>query len=160
VSTERPNLDALADETGRSVEGTVYQSRDYSPLLDRLEEGQVYAFRLAGNAARSGRRSQEAKRTQRFGHVTPAQQIEWLMQKAEMYGFHVRPSMTGEADVAVVGRRRTVFSRDGQRVVIAVAEFIGHLQVIDPNAMHKALTAGIGHARAYGCGLLTLAAPR
>lgn len=160
VSEEKPALDPLADEAGRSVGGRVYESRDYAPLLKRLSKGQVYAFRFTGNAVRSGRRSEGAERTQRFGHVTPAQQTEWLVRQAERHGFDLMPSATGEPDAAVVGRRRTVFFRDGQRVVIAVAEFAGNLQVQDPARLCRALTAGIGHARAYGCGLLTLAPPR
>jgi CRISPR system Cascade subunit CasE len=160
VSEERPGFDALADEAGRSVDGRVYESRDYMPLLNRLGEGQVYAFRLAGNAVRSGRSSPDAKGTKRFGHVTPVQQTRWLDQQADAHGFRVRSSTTGELDAAVVGRRRTVFWRDGQRVVIAVCEFIGHLDVTDPERLRRALTGGIGHARAYGCGLLTLAASR
>jgi CRISPR system Cascade subunit CasE len=41
-----------------------------------------------------------------------------------------------------------------------VSEFAGHLAVSDPDALRRSLVVGIGHARAYGCGLLTLAAPR
>jgi CRISPR system Cascade subunit CasE len=33
------------------------------------------------------------------------------------------------------------------------------LEVTGPDALRHALTSGIGHARAYGCGLLTLAEP-
>lgn len=160
VSEGRPSLDGLADEAGRSVDGSVYESRDYTRLLDKLKEGQVYAFRLAGNAVRSGRSSPESDRTQRFGHVTPAQQTRWLDQRADAHGFQVCSSVTGELDVAVMGRRRAVFRRDGQRVAIAVCEFTGHLAVTDPERLRRALTSGIGHARAYGCGLLTLASPR
>ncbi len=160
VSEERPVLDPLADEAGRSVQGNVYDSRDYGPLLDRLRKGQVYAFRFAGNPVRSGRRSAESLQTQRFGHVTAAQQTQWFEAQGEAHGFSLRRTMIGELDVAVVGRRRTVFWRDGQRIVIAVSEFMGHLEVTKPDELRRALARGIGHARAYGCGLLTIAAPR
>lgn len=92
--------------------------------------------------------------------MTPAQQTTWILRQAEVHGFKLRPSSTGEPDVAVLGRRRTVFWRDAHRVVIAVVEFIGHLEVVDPERLRRALTGGIGHARAYGCGLLTLATAR
>ena len=160
VSEERSAFDVLADEAGRSVDGRVYESRDYTPLLNRVEQGQVYAFRFAGNPVRSGRRSTEWTRTQRFGHVTAAQQTRWFEAQAQAHGFSLRRSETGEPDVAVVGRRRTVFWREGQRIVIAVGEFMGHLEVAEPDKLRRALTGGIGHARAYGCGLLTIAAPR
>lgn len=160
VSATRPALDDLADEAGRSVDGQVFASKDYRPLLDKLATGQVYAFRFAGNPVRSGRRTAESTETQRFGHVTAAQQTRWFEAQTETHGFALRRSGTGEPDVAVVGRRRTVFWRDKNRVVIAVAEFVGRLEVAEPNAARRALATGIGHARAYGCGLLTLAAPR
>ena len=160
VSEERPQFDALADEAGRSVEGCVYESKDYTPLLTRLKSGQVYAFRFAGNPVRSGRRSEESFRTQRFGHVTVAQQTRWFEARAEAHGYSLRRSATGGRDVTVVGRRRTVFWRNGQRIVIVVSEYMGHLEVVDAELARRALTRGIGHSRAYGCGLLTIAVPR
>jgi CRISPR system Cascade subunit CasE len=160
VSPERPSLDALAEEAGRSVDGLVYQTRPYDVLLDRLSEGQVYAFKLAANASRSGRASPESARTQRFGHVTAAQQLEWLVARAPRHGFSFPPTVGGEPDVVVVGASRSSFRRDQGRVTVRVSEFAGRLRVTDPVALRRALTQGIGHARAYGCGLLTLARSR
>lgn len=160
VSPDRPMLDRLADEGGRSVHGRVYESRDYTPLLTRLQKGQVYAFRFTGNPVRTGRRAADDAESQRFGHVTAAQQTRWFLRQAEAHGFALRPSVGGDADVVVTGRRRTAFWRDGQRVVIAIAEFIGHLEILDAPVARLALVRGIGHARAYGCGLLTLSKPR
>lgn len=160
VSKERPDLDRLADEAGRSVNGQVYESRDYAPFLSRLAKGQAYAFRFAGNPVRSGHAAPQSVRTQRFGHVTALQQTRWFEARGRSHGFTIRTSTAGAPDVAVAGRRRTVFWRGERRVVISVAEFIGHLEVVDPVRLSRALSKGIGHARAYGCGLLTLAAPR
>lgn len=160
VSPERPAFDQLADEAGRAVEGRVYQTRPYVSFLDRLAEGQVYAFRLAANASHSGRRSVESAQTQRFGHVTAAQQLQWLLLRSDRSGFSFPLTAGNEPDVAVVGQRKSSFRRDQGRVTVTVSEFMGHLQVIDPNALRHTLTSGIGHARAYGCGLLTLALPR
>lgn len=160
VSIARPDFDEIAGEAGKVVAGVVYETRPYEALLDRLEAGQVYAFRLAANAVRSGRRSPESPATQRFGHVTVAQQLSWLEARSDVHGFSLRKSITGEPDAAIVGRRRLAFSRQGQRVTIAVSEFMGHLEVSDPDRLRRSLATGIGHGRAYGCGLLTVAAPR
>lgn len=159
VSVDEPNLDGFAAEAGRVVEGVVYESKSYDGLLDRLRAGQVYAFRLAANPVRSGRRSPEAITTQRFGHVTASQQVEWLKARAARSGFALCVSSAGEPDVAVVGRRRLSFLRQGRRVTIALSEMMGHLQVDDPGLLRQSLVSGIGHGRAYGCGLLSLAAP-
>ncbi len=157
VSPDRPSLDSLAEEAGRSVDGIVYQTRPYDALLDSLAEGQVYAFKLAANASHSGRMSMESARTQRFGHVTAAQQLEWFAARAPRYGFSFPTTVGGEPDVAVVGSTLSYFRRDQARVTVRVSEFTGRLRVTDPMTLRRALTQGIGHARAYGCGLLTLA---
>ena len=160
VSPGRPELDEFALSAGKPVEGAVYQSRSYEPLLERIDNGQIYAFRLAANAVHSGRRTSEVERTQRFGHVTVAQKLEWLLSRASGFGFAFPKSATGEPDVAVVGSRRLRFARQGKRASIDLSEFAGHLEVTDPDQLRTVLTSGVGHARAYGCGLLTLAAPR
>ena len=43
------------------------------------------------------------------------------------------------------------------RVPVVTATFDGRLTVTDPEALRQALTSGIGRAKAYGCGLMTLA---
>lgn len=159
VSPEQPNLDDFAAEAGRIVAGVTYQCRPYEPLLNRLGAGQVYAFRLAANAVHSGRVSAESTDTQRLAHITAAQQLAWLTTRSTAHGFSVVKSAAGEPDAAVIGRRRLVFRRGEQRVTIAVSDFMGHLQVDEVEVFRRTLVDGIGHARAYGCGLLTLAVP-
>lgn len=160
VSTVRPDLDSFAADAGKVVTGTIYESRPYDTLLDQLQTGQVYAFRLAANAVRSGRRLPGSETTQRFGHVTAAQQVEWLKTRAQQHGFSLCTSSTREPDVAVTGGRRLTFFRQGRRVTIALTELMGHLEVDDPALLRRSLVTGIGHARAYGCGLLSLAPPK
>lgn len=161
VSGDKPNLDELAKEAGRIVDGRAYETRSYTTLLDQLAEGQRYAFRFAGNPVHSARKSPESEKTQRFGHVTVAQQTEWFCRRAEVNGFKFVEDAAGELAIGVVGRRREVFfgseEKGRHRVVISVAEFAGQLEVTDVELFRNALTTGIGHARAYGCGLLTVA---
>lgn len=44
-------------------------------------------------------------------------------------------------------------------VTIARVTYGEMLEVTNPDALRRALTAGLGRARAYGCGLLTPASP-
>ncbi|MFJ4767622.1 type I-E CRISPR-associated protein Cas6/Cse3/CasE [Streptomyces uncialis] len=47
--------------------------------------------------------------------------------------------------------------RDGPRVTLSTATYQGRLRVTDPDALRHTLLHGIGPAKAYGRGLLTLA---
>jgi len=152
--------------------------RDYQPLLDRLEVGQEYAFRLTANPVQSTKRpvalTEPQKdravdgvlpRSARLGHRTVAAQVTWLTSRVEGLGFvipHAASSGSmGEeiADLRVVGRTRSSFRRAGspRRVAVQVVTYEGRLRVTDPGQLRMALMNGIGPAKAYGCGLLTLA---
>jgi CRISPR system Cascade subunit CasE len=43
---------------------------------------------------------------------------------------------------------------------LSTAVFEGQLEITDTEAMRRSLTGGIGPAKGYGCGLLTLAPAR
>lgn len=156
VSPHRPDLTHLMEQAGwPTTEG--WATRDYTPLLDRLTTGQRWQFRLTANPVRNGRKAEDSERSQRFGHVTVAQQTDWLLCRSDQHGFTIPLIEDKEPDVAVRGRRTVRFSRQEQQVTLDTAVFEGHLEVTDPVALRAALTRGIGHGKAYGCGLLTLA---
>ncbi|SDC64246.1 type I-E CRISPR-associated protein Cas6/Cse3/CasE [Actinokineospora iranica] len=158
VSPHRPDLTHLVESAGwPATQG--WETRDYTCLLDSLEVGAVWAFRLTSNPVTSRPKTAGAPRTQRFGHVTVAQQTAWLLNRAERNGFTVPVGVHKEPDVAVHGRRTWRFTRQGSTVTLATAVFEGRLEVTDPQALRAALTHGIGPAKGYGCGLLTLAKP-
>lgn len=155
VSPARPDLTHLVESVGRPAIQS-WDTRDYRPFLDRLAKGDQWAFRLTANPVRSGRKRPGASETQRFGHVTVDQQTEWLLRQADRHGF--RPTIAqDEPDVAVRGRRAVRFARHERTVTLSMATFEGRLEVVDPVALRTALTGGVGPAKAYGCGLLTLA---
>ncbi|MCP2330897.1 hypothetical protein G443_001167 [Actinoalloteichus cyanogriseus DSM 43889] len=85
------------------------------------------------------------------------QQIDWLLTRVAGSGFAIVPARINEPDVLIRERDVRRFDRSGQRVTLAIATFEGKLRVIDVDRLRHALTHGIGHAKAYGCGLLTLA---
>lgn len=158
VSPAKPDLTHLVETAGRPIYG--WDTRDYSPLLDRLAAGDRWAFRLLANPVRSGRKTVTSDRTQRFAHVTAAQQISWFVRQAGRHGFTVADNSLGEPDLDVQSRRTMRFTRNQRTVTISTAVFEGHLRVEDPTALRTALVGGIGPAKAYGCGLLTLAPGR
>ena len=155
ASPHRPDLTNLAEQAGWPTKQT-WRTGDYQRLLDRLTAGDQWAFRLTANPVHSGRKT-DGQRTQRFGHVTVAQQETWLLFRTEQHGFTVNTGDNKEHDLVVRDRRTLRFSRTRQSVTLATATFEGRLTVTDPDALRVALTRGIGPAKGYGCGLLTLA---
>lgn len=158
VSPHRPDLTHLVEAAGWPATQS-WQTHSYAPLLDRLTTGTQWAFRLAANPVHS-RPPEAGARSKRYGHVTVAQQTNWLLDRAGRNGFTV-PETTGkEPDVAVHAHRTWRFQREGRTVTLATAVFEGRLETTDPDALRHALTHGIGPAKGYGCGLLTLAPMR
>lgn len=166
VSPDEPDFAHLAEQAGwpTTERGT---SRPYGAFLARLAPGQQWAFRLTANPVRYVP-SPSGGRAKRSAHVTVAQQEAWLLERAERFGFRVTTTKVSGPDgyveipeVAVTRRVTHTFERKGSTspVTIGVAQFDGRLEVVDADALRRALVTGIGPAKAYGCGLLTLAAP-
>ena len=59
----------------------------------------------------------------------------------------------------VVERANLRFRRRDRTVTVRTARFDGVLEVTDVDALRSTLVNGLGKAKAYGCGLLTLAQP-
>lgn len=157
VSPARPSMDQLQQECGWSQEQS-WQTADYGPFLDNLRPGQHWAFRLAANPVRSIA-GQRGSRGRVVPHVTAEQQRGWLVERSERHGFSLGGDLADQ--VLVTRRERDSFERGGrdqrQRATISRAQFDGVLQVTEPELLRTALTHGIGRAKAYGCGLMTLA---
>ncbi|GAA4978931.1 type I-E CRISPR-associated protein Cas6/Cse3/CasE [Yinghuangia aomiensis] len=111
----------------------------------------------------------------RIGHRTAAAQLHWFLERTERWGFTVPEARTDLAaakpqdnasdanaasprEVRFVARQRTSFSKGaGKPVVLHTVTFEGALEITDAATFTTHLLEGIGPAKAYGCGLLTLA---
>jgi CRISPR system Cascade subunit CasE len=158
VSPTTPDLTHLVEQAGWPSTQS-WDTRDYTPLLARLGPGDEWGFRLRANPI-FHRATGPGKRGQRLGHVTVGHQTEWLRRQTERHGFEVVKGVEDESDVAVTHREILKFHRQDRLVTVATAVFQGRLRITDPDAFRSALTTGIGPAKAYGCGLLTIAPVR
>lgn len=160
LSPDKPDYTHLTEQAGWRTTET-WHTRAYDTLLDSLRTGQLWQFRLTANPVHSARR-EDWTDTKPLGHVTVSQQQQWLLDRAERLGFRIAPSRAAptEPDLAIVDRAVRRFPRSGHTVTLSIATFEGHLEVTDPTALRRSLAFGIGRAKAYGCGLLTLAPPR
>lgn len=172
VSPARPDLTHLVEQAGwPAAARTGWKTYDYRPFLARLTKDDIWAFRLTANPVHHIRRHpyEPSKPT---AHITPRHQIRWLLQRQEAAGFRVlekpgeerRLPEGDEHHMVVHNRRSRTFSKSeegsGRRrhVTVAAATFDGLLEVTDPIALRRTLTTGLGRAKAYGCGLMTLSA--
>jgi CRISPR system Cascade subunit CasE len=156
ASPGRPDLTHLVEQAGWPTTDT-WETRPYDPLLATLRPGQRWAFRLTANPVHSGRKTPDAKETQRFGHLRAEEQEQWLLKRAMRCGFTVATQHDGQPNLRLQHRQTLNFKRGAQSVTLTTATYDGVLDVIDAESLRAALTSGIGHAKAYGCGLLTLA---
>lgn len=157
VSPGKPDLTHLVGQAGSLHSAEAWTTRAYDGLLASLCPGQRWAFRLTANPTHSGRKTPDAKDTQRFGRLRTTEQAEWLLNRETRCGFTVTSQGDGNPNLMVHRRQTLTFRRGARTVTLTTATFDGVLEVTDPNAFRQALTLGIGHAKAYGCGLLTIA---
>ncbi|OWV05222.1 MULTISPECIES: type I-E CRISPR-associated protein Cas6/Cse3/CasE [Micromonospora] len=156
VSPGRPDLTHLVEQAGWPTT-EAWVTRDYDGLLQSLRPGQQWAFRLTANPTHSGRKTADAKETQRFGYLREEEQIGWLTSRADRHGFAIAPQHDGLPNLRLHRRQAQTFKRGMGTVTLTTVTYDGILQVTDADAIRRAMTSGIGHAKAYGCGLLTLA---
>lgn len=164
VSPDRPDLTHLVEQAGWPTTGR-WQTYDYSPFLSRLREGDEWAFRLTANPVHTIRRTEEEP-TKITAHVGPRHQQHWLLKRQEVAGFKIvekpkerRLLEDDTHELLVHNQRQIAFKKNGHAkpVTLVTATFDGKLQVTDPIALRRTLTCGLGRAKAYGCGLMTLA---
>lgn len=147
LSLEKPDLTSFIEQFGYT--GKQAEIKDYQKVLDIVQNGGIYKFRLTANPVHSVK-LEDKDRGKVYPHVTVAQQEEWLRLKSVNNGFKLY-------EFAVVHRERKRFRRQDKYVTISMATYEGVLEITDVDLFKKALTGGIGRAKSYGCGLLTLA---
>ncbi len=157
VSPVAPSLEAMADQAGWPSQ-PLWRTADYHPFLRSLGVGQRWLFRLRANPIRNVR-PDEGGRGDRVPLASVTDQVLWLTERADALGFELVPGEYGP-NVRVSERRTERFRRGGpggRTVTLSTAAYEGVLEVTDQERIRDSLTRGIGPAKGYGCGLMTLA---
>lgn len=139
------------------------QPAQCKPIALILNQGQVLGFRLMANptkkVAREGQRQGKRVPLLNMGgsdeELPPAQQ--WLRRKAELSGFEVlhviSEAFTLHSESSVAASR----SLAKQHLPLYGVRFDGLLRVQDPQRLIEVLAQGLGPAKSFGFGLLSLA---
>jgi CRISPR system Cascade subunit CasE len=152
VSPDKPDMTALV--SALAVPGEENDSRDYDPLLSRIQAGQVWRFRLCANPVHSVNGDPNTgKRGRVHAHQTVQHQESWLKepQRLERLGFT-------PLDFAVTGDSWRYFKKHGRGTPVALRAVTsdGVLRVDDAQKFRQTLVQGVGRGKAYGLGLLTI----
>lgn len=120
-----------------------------------LRRGQRLAFRLRANPTARRRCSDGERR--RVALYDDSEQMDWLERKAQQGGFALVSVRSG-GQTTVGG---SVY-RSGTKheLTLLSIQFDGVLDVRDPHRLRDAVRQGIGSGKAFGFGLLSLAASR
>ncbi len=113
-------------------------------FVPSVSAGQRLGFRLRANPAvkRDGKR---------IGIYDESERLAWLARKGAISGFRVLEARV-ESDGKQVGK-----TAKGCDVVLSAAVFNGVLEVTDAEVFASALQSGIGSAKGFGFGLLSVA---
>jgi CRISPR system Cascade subunit CasE len=121
--------------------------------LERLRPGAVFRFRLRANPSKFVNRK-------RLGLLRRGDQEKWLCRVGQEIGGFSPKRERGGLDVGISeetmlkGRKR---GEGAARISVFSALFEGFLTVEAPDLFARALSAGIGHGKAMGLGLLSVA---
>ncbi len=120
-------------------------------LLDaNFHMHQHMLFRLRANPTR---RDKETRKRQ--GVLTEEKQREWLQRKGRAGGFE--PVSVTVIDESFHRDFRTSEDGDRERMSHLVVRYDGVLKVTDPAAFRETIVTGVGSAKGFGFGLLSVA---
>lgn len=146
--------------------------KDISPSYQHLQDGQFFSFRFRANPSKriakptTGANELKGKRV---GLLREEEQIEWLVCKASDSGFELLTKKSGARNGEANLIPQVHILREGKRKGYKRIEgcphemthlsvlFDGLLRITDASIFRESLVRGIGPAKAFGCGLLSIA---
>jgi CRISPR system Cascade subunit CasE len=154
LSAKQPDFLHIARQFGYEQK---WETKNYNSLLARLQTGQVWRFRLRANPVHSSciEKSETSGRGKIFAHVTQQQQRQWFIARAQACGFSLDENAFDVVHAEWKKFRKAKGS--SHEIALRTADFEGILTISDAEFFKYTLMSGIGRAKAYGCGLLTIA---
>jgi len=148
-SIETPNWEKLTQR----FPGYFSQRPESKPIpLEHLQSGQVLRFRLRANPTVTRKDPQNPQKSKRHGLKEVEEQLEWLSRQGRKGGFAVLGAMVAQSE-----RVKMFKHTGGSPIVLQSVLYDGHLRITDLEAFKNTLTGGLGHAKALGFGLLSIA---
>jgi len=152
-SNTQPDSAKLPEGYGTTV------SRPLDPLLEAVRKGLPVRYRLVANATRKLGRNTVAGKPLTVIPLVGADAEAWWERQAEQSGLELREAVATPLPPAVgvrVDKARSTLQPQHH----ARTRFDGTATITDPALLRERMITGIGRAKTYGCGLLTLAPSR
>ncbi|MCG8970219.1 type I-E CRISPR-associated protein Cas6/Cse3/CasE [Streptomyces sp. CL12-4] len=126
--------------------------KDLTPVFNALQKGLAVRYRIVVNPVKTERLSLENKgqRGKRIA-LTGPDADQWWARRAQEAGLHLTAALPTPV-AAVHGR-----GDNAAAVRHHLVRYDGTATVADPDALAEAVLVGIGRAKSYGAGLLSLA---
>ena len=135
-------------------------------LANAFPKGAQYKFRLvAAPAMRPSKPNTDGTRN-RKPYYKQEEQMQWLIRKSEKSGFSLisqEPQQEwlgfdetdlSQVTITPIGNKKG--KKEGKTITIYAVQFDGYLRVDDPELFYQAVKNGIGTAKGFGMGLLSL----
>lgn len=128
---------------------------EYRHFEPRLSAGGRYRFRLLANPTvkKTVKESDQDRKT-RLGLLKEPEQLAWLQRKLSDCGAKLNEYLIIPRGLQYSHKNP---SKDSARQTHLAVLYEGILEVLEPEKLLKALETGIGPAKGYGFGLLSLA---
>ena len=147
ISKDAPDFSSLVDQLGD--ERVLPQTKLYDNYLENgIRQGDLMHFRLTANPTikKDGKRIPlNMKRTENHDYCA----ADWLRDRLSFHGAEL---ISGE--ISAFEKHRII--RNQKMITLVSADFDGELKVVDRDKFVDALKNGIGHGKAYGCGMITV----
>ena len=140
-STLCPDWSFLIEDEGYLLKNPLFKQFNFP----QFKKGNTFWFRLFANPTKKDT-------GKRVGMYTEEEQYEWLKRKCELCGFNIiHVNITRKENItAKVNKKSKTMTFQG-------IQFEGVLQIKDSKQFNSTLKNGIGSAKAFGFGLLSIA---
>ncbi len=154
-SKTAPDWSFLAGKHDARGHAYLLQPAEFKSFEPKLAAGQMLAFRLRANPTKRLGKGAGDDHHKRVGIYDEDGQLKWLHNKAKNGGFRVERVMTSR-DEQIEDK---IHHNDNQThdLKLLSVQFDGILQVADAIRTRETIERGIGSAKGFGFGLLSLA---
>lgn len=150
----KPDFTHIVEQFGWPESDQQWDTLNYDDFLNNIRKGDVRRFCIRANPTRSVMQNDsKSKRGKVCQHITVEQQLGWLVERSEKCGFTVNDS---NLSLKITERENLRFKNKNNNISLTVVVYEGILRVEDPKLFLDAIGGGIGRAKAYGCGLMTV----